>query len=559
VNTGDEKSTSPAASTTGEGKSNEFALIWTIGFAGKRQLPNSERARQAIRTKLQMLLEAAEEEHAHLVAVSSIAIGSDLLFAEECLAAGIPWRGILPFDPEEFLKDDFTTEDAQRFHRCLERAYRMDIAPVDVATIQASGHGETDGQHLANRQRAYLDAGYRVIENSDVVLLVTDRVRGGPGGSVDAWNYAEALKKPIWRWDPQTENAEKHGWPGEAGEKAKKKLFHDQFLADLFAKAENDGPGESVELDTAREQTVRALFSRLNRFAMSEQTKTKGGLQGVLTLHLLATVAAGISFTFFKPPPEEKIAWWFLVFFVVAFAKPVLAALAWRLENSLHHDRHQDLWADARVGAELCRSMLATWNLPHELSAVIDVQDFPRFRRLIRSLLITRGLDHKEVSDRWTLDDATGEYMMKRLFNQEEFFRERQVTAWEQHRIWRNVFYTATGYVICGGALIAFDHIFAAGWAHKHVPHLEVLENIIACFLIVAPFVASYALAMQTIHDTRRRITRYEVLGKNLKKQIERINRTRSDVARLRLITATERMLVEELHEWDSVARHVKV
>src|SRR5689334_19781383 len=86
----------------------DFRVIWTLGFAGKRRLPDCDDARQALRTELEGLLSAAECEQARLVAVSSLAIGSDLLFAEECLRMSIPLRVMLPFDAQEFLKDDFS-------------------------------------------------------------------------------------------------------------------------------------------------------------------------------------------------------------------------------------------------------------------------------------------------------------------------------------------------------------------------------------------------------------------------------------------------------------------
>ena len=123
-----------------------------------------------------------------------------------------------------------------------------------------------------------------------------------------------------------------------------------------------------------------------------------------------------------------------------------------------------------------------------------------------------------------------------------------------RHRQWHVIFVAATWYVILGGTALAVAH---SRFFDSHLP--PWLNHTLACLLIIAPFLATYALAIQTIHDTRRRRTRYEAMARYLQKQIEGIERSRSSVARLRLIATTERRLIEELHEWHSVTRHVAV
>jgi hypothetical protein len=538
-----------------------FKIVWTLGFAGKRDLTDVSGARAALRAELRALLAAASQQQAQLVAVSSAAIGGDLVFAEECISAGIPWRALLPFAAAEFLNDQFSSEDRERFSRCLEKAYAVETMATDLSSIQpVAGHPDAE-KNAARRVNAYLDCSNRVVEIADLVLFVWDGFRGGIGGSADSWEYAEILKKPVWRWNPQAKRDERHRWPGIAEQgRENEALFEAKPLSNLMAAAQLMSPGAQQDGDTENQRTVRALFHRLDELALREQEHTKVGLQRVLTLHLFATIAAGISFTFLSGQHASPWSLLAVVIAVVALAKPFLAFRAWRHEKALHHDRSQDRWVDARVSAELCRSTLTTWNLPIQPDNVFDVEDFPRFRRLIHSLLTKRALDQGTIATHWTLEKACAHYVELRIREQAAFFDRKQAIARAQHRKWHRRFLVATWYVILGGGILAGAHIgeiyHPEGWEIE-IP--KWLDHTLACFLIIAPFAATYALAIETIHDTRRRLTRFEVMSRYLHKQIEGISKCRSSVARLRLIAAAERMLVEELHEWDSVTRHTTV
>ena len=82
-----------------------FPLLWTVALSGHRDLPDESKAREAIRAQLSILKSEAVKQEACLVAVSSLARGADLIFAEECLAASVPWKCLLPFPEEEFQYD----------------------------------------------------------------------------------------------------------------------------------------------------------------------------------------------------------------------------------------------------------------------------------------------------------------------------------------------------------------------------------------------------------------------------------------------------------------------
>jgi nucleoside 2-deoxyribosyltransferase len=263
--------TTPSAEGGIDQSTEDFRIVWTLGFAGKRLLPDMEAARQALRAELQALVTAADQEGARLVAISSLAVGGDLLFAEECLRASIPFHAMLPFDPQEFLRDNFSSADAERFRRCVAGAYHLDVAAVDVDSIRSTEDSGAAKAQAENRRDAYLDAGYRIVENSDVMLFLWDGERSGRGGTADAWGYAETLKKPVWRWDPKAKTTERARWPGIAGQgRESKRLFHAHLLPELFAAAALLPTGEVVASDTPRQTAVRARFHQLDTLAVQD-------------------------------------------------------------------------------------------------------------------------------------------------------------------------------------------------------------------------------------------------------------------------------------------------
>ena len=90
----------------------DFALHWTVGFAGKRQIAPARESivRDALSRALDALLMKAVDQGASLTAVSSIARGGDLIFAEAALGKDHrrkwPWKCVLPFPLEPFLDHD---------------------------------------------------------------------------------------------------------------------------------------------------------------------------------------------------------------------------------------------------------------------------------------------------------------------------------------------------------------------------------------------------------------------------------------------------------------------
>ena len=548
-----------------------FPLFWTVALSGHRDLPDESKAREAIRGQLAFLKDEAVRQEACLVAVSSVARGADLIFAEECLAASLPWKCLLPFPLEEFQKDDFTPEEGSRVALCLAGAYRVESVSVGIPKDEEE------------RKRAYQECGHRTIEAGDVVLILSDEEKTDKiAGAVEMCEYARTLQKPIWHWHTGTGEIKQIGWPGDRGEREEHPLFRSRVTPLLSGAAKMPEPIPAYPQPpdhtpkSDRHRNLEALFRRIDDLALQKQGDAQKMMERVVRAHLLATGAAALSVTVlagsYRALLPEHLRWLVIIgailFSLLVVAKPLLAALALWLEKRLHKLRSREHWVEARVAAELCRSAGTSWRFSQAPLAVFSEEDFPHFKRLIRTLRLARELDELSAVT-LSEEEAFSHYTAERIDGQMKYFQRQHEKAVKENNRWQRHFNIATWTVILLGALFgiaeAVDSCLSAGYAagaghagsFSHWLHL--IAPFIAFVLIVAPFYASYALAVLAIRDCRRRCDRFKNMRDFLERQKSRLTRVKSPASRIAVIENTERMLLEELHEWYSVMRAVRV
>lgn len=545
----------------------KFPLYWTIGFSGHRELPNEATARAAVRAEISSLKSAAVLMHAWLVAVSSVALGADLVFAEECLAAGLPWKCLLPFPQEEFRRDDFTEADWARVEQCLARAYRVETLTEGIPLNPEA------------RNKAYTDCGHRTVEAADVMLLLWNgQPSKGSGGTADMWEYARTLNRPAWYFNPVDASTHRVGWPGaDDGGWQERRLFHSRVTPLIMEATElehvtptKDGP---VAPATVVGEGLLTLFTRLDHVAEQRQGDTKRTMQNVLRAHLLATAAAALSVTVITQNLHHRLhdlpalaVLAAIGFSALVIAKPVLAGLALHWDRNLHKFNAQKRWVEARVAAELCRSALTCWSMPTAPLRVFEEEDFPHFKRLICTLRIARETDPAAASPEHAAIEG---YLTARVEDQARYFKRKHGQAVKEYQGWQRKFNLATGFVIVIGGLAGLAEAIDSCCSASGVPlpsfattashFLHLASPYVAFLLIMAPFYATYALAMLAILDCRRRRERYASMEVFLERQKNRITRMKSPASRAAMVQNTERMLLEELHEWHSVTREVRV
>jgi hypothetical protein len=109
----------------------------------------------------------------NIIGVSSLAVGADQMFAELILAVGARFDAIIPCDQYE---RTFNFEDRNRYAALLKRA----------ASIERLAFPHPS-------EEAYLAAGQRVVDLSDMLIAVWDgRQAQGKGGTADIVTYANS-------------------------------------------------------------------------------------------------------------------------------------------------------------------------------------------------------------------------------------------------------------------------------------------------------------------------------------------------------------------------------
>ena len=624
-----------------------FPLIWTIGFSGKRHVADEAKVARALESALTFLHHAADQQGSTLTGISSIARGGDVLFAEACqcdLGArpALPWKCLLPFAWDRFVEFDLATaadraplpaeEKSQREARadlCLRGAF-------DEPGIVCP---RTDPRDDEQRIASYLECGYRTVDEADVMILLlraeefaqvkehavameqaqaagralssaedAGAALAAKAGTRSVALYAIAARRPCLLLDVEADDP----WAARyfAHEpKGADALFVDPIITPLVRHAEHVASAarrkDLRELSgpvTPARTAVWELMWRFGAIAGHNQGRALGGMKWMLSLHLAACAIAAIGATLLAYGhglAALKSALLVVALLGLAFAKPVLAAIAWRIEHQLHKKHAREEWLNARVLAELCRGAVSLWPLPEQPLDAMDDEDFPKMKRLIRTLRLQRTLDRDaavtgsprrgdltkpaeaETQREADMRVAIDHYVSGRLRDQiDGYFRKKLPAHQREEARWRHVLHAALALTIVFGLIFAAhkvqlrfagDH-HAAPTTAAHdtpapaAPEAHASEHPAAdpwrwmeALIIICPFVASFALGMMTLLDCRRRVRRYPEMAHYLSRLADTLALCRANPSRLRLIEQAERMMIEEQHEWFSVTRNFSV
>jgi hypothetical protein len=146
-----------------------------VGFSGHQSL--SAATRGLVRSELSRALATMGRAQA----MTSLAPGSDQIFAECALAAGGDLAVIVPCDGYEASFEN--EDDLARYRKLLNSA-------AEVVTLPFPAPGE----------EAYWAAGRHVVDAADILIAVWDGLpAGGLGGTADVVRYAEDAGKEVLR------------------------------------------------------------------------------------------------------------------------------------------------------------------------------------------------------------------------------------------------------------------------------------------------------------------------------------------------------------------------
>lgn len=117
-----------------------------------------------------------------LYGISGMALGVDQDFAEACVELSIPFIAAVPFKGQEL---------AWRSHPMTRRKYRALLAKAYEVVIVSEGVYENWKMQARNEW---------VVDHCNTMLCVFD---GSPGGTANAVNYADRVRRDKVRIDPR--------------------------------------------------------------------------------------------------------------------------------------------------------------------------------------------------------------------------------------------------------------------------------------------------------------------------------------------------------------------
>jgi len=476
-----------------------------VGFTGHRRLPDEELVRARIAEALASL---RSDGHVEWLAVSSAAIGGDVLFANEVLSLGMEWEALLPLPAIDFRKD-FSEEEGQLVQNLLTQSSALRVVAQE-----------------GNREEAYLDCGIETVNACDVLIAIWDgEPARGRGGTADIVTFARELSRPLIVIDPVK------------GEVRRENFEHfkdrDPELGFLNALPE---AGAGTEANNGR-SLVDRFMAKTDRAASAGAPKFRLLTAAAVLLHVAATVVATAGLAFHWHP--IGLPWAKLLFVLGAF----FSAMA------IRHLRAQDTWVRCRLAAELARAIKATWGMSRRTALFEDI-DLPETRHLVRSLHILHLRDTR--GERPNLDTFRQHYRINRIEDQLIYYRRRLAKAEPQLSRLRMGFSLSTLLAIAATAMYAIQHTF-------HLAEISpVFEAVTFYFLpIVLPVVAAAFISFISINDLHRRVARYREMCHLLESAQKQIMVTHSWRSLEQLVRRTERVLLQEVLEWHTLMSHL--
>lgn len=440
-----------------------------------------------------------------LVGCSSIAAGSDTLFAEECQSLGIPWIAWLPFAADEF-RQDF---DAQQWSHVRELLART----IDVR-VSGTAH---------ERDAAYLECGLQTVESADLLIAVWDGMPArGLGGTGDVVAFARSLGLPLVLVEPEKLIVTRENFSEPP--------LCDPVIDELNAIcSESDGVAPAA----SNEAKVRRFFNCVATVAGRIAPRYRRWIGASIIMSGTAAVLSAAQVTFNLHTLAIQIASFVLL--VVATG----AVLTVRLRRTHHR------WIRCRIAAEFCRSALATWQMPELVTPVWfdQLQGFTGLAKTLRLLRLTCTAQRPENAV-----EVRDAYLHNRVEHQINYFRRRADRLHVLLRIFGTVFW-----LFSAGGIARIIFVAFGGAAHLDPASARLTE---AFLPIAVPLAAGFTLSLMSVFDLRRQFLRCREMERQLTSTHEQIAACENFVTLHHAVQKTEDLFAAEFFEWFTLFKH---
>ncbi len=486
-------------------ESSQLPLFHVVGFSGHRKLADPAGVERVLRNVLASL---SAESDVEWLALSSLAAGSDMLFARTALRVGLGWEAVLPLPPAEFRRD-FADAEWREVEELLGEAEHVGVV-----------------SERSQRDDSYLDCGMETVNHCDVLVAVWDgEPARGRGGTAEIVAYARDLGRPLIIIDAKTLHVRRENFS--------RLKSGDHHLAELNALPGSLLPAELADDRDPGRLAVLRFHHKVDAAATNGAPHFTRLITLTLALHGAATALAAATLAFNLH--HAALPWGKLLCLIGA----VIAAFV------LLQRRNRTDWVRQRLAAEITRSAIATWSLPRSLR-LFDDFDWAGIEPLRRALdvLGRRSARAQPAS----FDEFKQRYLRERIGGQLVYFSRQENRALPMLRRLRIGFFVSSSFAVFFSAAYAMHTLapetIAPGWVPPWVYGFGP---------IMLPMLAAGFLSLVSINDLHRRVARCREMRIRLENARKEATFVQTWGALERVVARAERALLQEVFEWHSV------
>jgi hypothetical protein len=482
--------------------------VYAIGFVGDSSLADEGMCRRAIERFLSEQRGVADRI---LYGVSTLAVGGQLIFAESCIALGVPLRLLLPLAQDRFLSES-NAPVRERFERVIDNAMSVEVA--------GSEESPDEGRY---------ERGLQTVQLCQELLAVWD---GHPaqtlGGTGEIVTFAEQMRRPVTWIHSETGAVQTIQQRGEQNVAPEEELNFLNCLPAAGTVAEVDSPTTLAESWLAKLDTNAAqLAPQVRRLAA-----------GPIVCTALAALVSAAAQTV-----HASAAW-------MAAGGALLGLTAAVLPAMLRLGKRQEQWVRIRTAAEVSRSVSALWDTPVRYQ-VVGPEILPELNSMIRSLdfLKAEAGQQKKIG----LVQFKERYLEVRLLDQMKYFQRQSLHSASMGRRYRLV-----SKVCAASAIVVLVWTFSSRYLMKmsHVASGGSWLPLVASALFQ---IATIAGALLVVNECERRERRYKEIHRSLADWDAELRAFHTWPPVIEVVSKIERALLVELLEWRSLLKNMKM
>jgi hypothetical protein len=480
--------------------------VYAIGFVGDSSLADEGMCRRAIERFLSEQRGVADRI---LYGVSSLAAGGQLIFAESCIALGIPLRLLLPSGRDRFLGDS-SAEVRDRFEPVIDGAMSVEIAGGDASSDEGS-----------------YERGLQTVQLCQELLALWD---GHPpqklGDTGEIVAFARQMHRPVTWIQSETgavQTIDERGVPDGVAEEEL------NFLNSLPSVGLSVGSSDASTL-------VELWLAKLDVNAARLAPQVRRLAAGPIVCTALAA--------FVSAATQSIHASW------MEAGGAVLGLTAAVLPAVLGLGKRQALWVRLRTAAEVSRSVLALWDTPVRYQ-VVGPEILPELNSMIRSLdfLKAQAGEQNKIGP----VEFKAQYLEVRLLDQMKYFLRQSVRSAEMGRRYRLV-----SKVCAGGAILVLIWVFISRYLVK-TGHLSPGVSWLPLVASALFQMATIAGALLVVNECERRERRYREIHRSLADWDAELRAFHTWPPVIEVVSKIERALLVELLEWRSLLKNMKM